>query len=135
MTMLSQVITENVKNEQRQETLPTPTNGIEARVGYTIASCESSAEGSKLVLTKHVPEQIMVRYVRAAMRRVESRQLEDGQSFVEIPGLDGIWASNMDAESAFDELEEVLIDWLLLKIEHEDRDIPILDSISLNNIR
>lgn len=131
MTLISQSSSAN--NAQTQSA---PTTEIEIGVGYTIASFEThSGEGSRLVLTKYVPEQLMTKYVSAAMHRVAARQLEDGQWFVEIPELQGVWASSGNLKEAADELEEVLIDWLLLKIEHEDRDIPILETISLNTIR
>lgn len=91
---------------------------------------------SRLVLTKYIPEHLMSTYVRLAMKKVAApKQLEDGTWYAEIPELTGIWANGEDLKQCLDELEEVLLDWLLIKIEHEDRDIPIMDGIDLNVIR
>lgn len=42
--------------------------------------------------------------------------LKDGSYFGEIPGLRGVWASDRNLETCRKELQEVLEDWLMLKI-------------------
>jgi predicted RNase H-like HicB family nuclease len=86
----------------------------------------------QLVLTKHIPWQLVERYRRASMRRAKHRQLEDGSWYAEIPGFEGVWASEETLQDCLNVLDEVLLDWLLLKIEHEDRDIPVVEGIDLN---
>jgi predicted RNase H-like HicB family nuclease len=104
--------------------------------GYTIAEVESSSSDvERLVVTKNVPTQLVDRYVREAVKRVRPSEMEDGSGwFVEIPDLDGVWASAELLDAALAELRDVLVDWLLLKIQHEDRDIPVLAGIDLNYI-
>ena len=52
--------------------------------------------------------------------------------YLEIPDFEGVWASGEDMRECLNELDEVLLDWLLLKIEDEDKDIPLIDGIDLN---
>jgi len=47
--------------------------------------------------------------------------LEDGSYFGEIPGLKGVWASARNLEKCRKELQEVLEDWLVLKIKDGDK--------------
>ncbi len=47
--------------------------------------------------------------------------LKDGSYFGEIPGLKGIWANAKNLESCRKELQEVLEDWLLLKVRDGEK--------------
>jgi len=47
--------------------------------------------------------------------------LEDGAYFGEIPRLKGVWATGKTLESCQRELQEVLEDWLVLKIKDGDK--------------
>ncbi|MDP2664822.1 MAG: type II toxin-antitoxin system HicB family antitoxin [bacterium] len=47
--------------------------------------------------------------------------LKDGSYFGEIPGLQGVWANAKNLEDCRKELQEVLEDWLLLKIQSRDK--------------
>lgn len=129
-TAFSQVLDKN-----KAETSTAPSVEIPVSRGYNIASFENSTAGFKLVLTKHIPEQLMARYVHAALKTALPRQLEDNTWFAEITGLNGVWGAGENPHQCLNELREVLVDWLLMKIEHEDRDIPILDGVNLNVIR
>lgn len=42
--------------------------------------------------------------------------LEDGSYFGEIPDIKGVWANANSLENCRKELQEVLEDWLLLKV-------------------
>ena len=103
--------------------------------GYNIFNVEGSTNGFKLVLTKHVPEQLLTRYIHAALKNALPKLLEDQSWFAEIPSFNGVWACGENPHECLNELREVLVDWLLLKIEHADRDIPIMDEINLNMIQ
>ena len=105
-----------------------------ARVGISFASEELWSEGRRVLPTKHIPEQLLARYRRAAMKRVEIKKLEDGSHFAKIPGLDGPWANEDTLQDCLNVLDEVLTDWLVLKIEDGDHDLPVLDDIDLNVI-
>ena len=81
---------------------------------------------------RELPIQLIRRYVDRAMRRAETKQYPDGQWFAEIPGFPGVWGSQDSEAAALDELRETLHEWVLLKIQDRDRDLPVLDFINLN---
>ena len=74
---------------------------------------------------------MLTRYIQHAMRRAEYRILDDGQYFGEIPGLRGVWASARSRRACQKELQEVLEEWLILKIRDHDP-IPKIGSVSLS---
>ena len=69
-------------------------------------------------------------YVKLALShaRVEP---EGGEWFAEIPGFPGVWASGPTRPMALSELEDVLRQWLQLKLEAGDQDIPEVDRARL----
>jgi predicted RNase H-like HicB family nuclease len=82
--------------------------------------------------TKYLPGELLERYIQEALKGTVHKTLEDGTLFAEIPGFDGVWASDNDLVACIAQLREALFDWLVLKIEQDDRNIPIVASISLN---
>ncbi len=70
-------------------------------------------------------------YINEAMRRAKYNILEDNTFFGETPGLKGVWANAPTLEECRQELQEVLEEWLLLKLRDNDDDIPVLGGISL----
>jgi predicted RNase H-like HicB family nuclease len=70
-------------------------------------------------------------YLNEAMRRAKYKILDDGTFFGEVPGLQGVWADADTLEECRQELQEVLEDWLILKLRDNDNDIPVLGGISL----
>ena len=123
-----------------EENLNEKTTGMEAaegillKAGYNLVQQLASQGSSKLILSKHIPEQLFERYLRAAEKKVVARQLANGTWFAEIEGFSGVWANEEVLPNCLGVLRDVLIDWLLLKIEHEDRDIPVVEGIDLNVI-
>jgi hypothetical protein len=106
---------------------------VEAEAGLSIfASQPDLLARETLTRTKYVPEQLFEAYLNEAMRQVAPRRLEDGTWFTEIPGFDGIWGSACDLATSVADLRDALFDWLVLKIEHSDRDIPRLGDLNLN---
>lgn len=74
---------------------------------------------------------MLVRYIHAALTHAEYKQLDDGTWFAEIPGFEGVWANASTVEACRSELEEVLGEWLVLKIR--DRDLlPAVDGLEIN---
>jgi len=63
---------------------------------------------------------MLTRYIEEAMRRARYRILEDGTYFGEIAGLEGVWANARSLEKCRQELQEVLEEWLLLKLRDND---------------
>jgi predicted RNase H-like HicB family nuclease len=81
---------------------------------------------------RELPAQLIGRYVNRAMRRAEVKPYPDGTWFAEIPGFRGVWANEASEGETLSELEETLHEWILLKIQDQDRDLPVVDSIDLN---
>jgi len=70
-------------------------------------------------------------YLTAAMRHAKYDILpEDGSYYGEIPECNGVWANASNLEDCRRELEEVLEDWLLIRLR-KNLEIPSLDGVSL----
>jgi hypothetical protein len=59
---------------------------------------------------------MLVEFVQRKMELAKYKLLEDGSYFGEIPGLQGVWGNAKTLEECRRELQEVLEDWLLLKV-------------------
>ena len=74
---------------------------------------------------------MLTNYIRAAMRRARYEILPDDSSFYgEIPGFDGVWANADTLEGCREELEEVLEEWILLRVS-KHLPLPSVDGIEL----
>jgi predicted RNase H-like HicB family nuclease len=63
-------------------------------------------------------------YIRAAMRKAHYEILSDDGSFYgEIEGFQGVYANADTLEACRDELEEVLEEWILLRVSRQ-LDLP-----------
>lgn len=73
---------------------------------------------------------MLTAYIRAAMKSAHY-ELEEGEFYGEIPGLQGVLATAATLEACRDELESVLEGWILLglRLGHE---LPEVDGINLN---
>lgn len=60
-------------------------------------------------------------YISKKIKSAKYKLLKDGTYFGEIPGLRGVWASAKNLEDCRRELQEVLEDWLLLKVRSRER--------------
>lgn len=70
-------------------------------------------------------------YIKAAMHNARYKILDDNQTyFGEIPECPGVWANAETLEACREELEEVLEDWLLIRLRR-DMPIPEVNGISL----
>jgi predicted RNase H-like HicB family nuclease len=74
---------------------------------------------------------MLTRYIREAMHRARFKTLDDGTYFGEIPGLAGVWANESTVRTCREVLQEVLEEWLILKIRDNDP-IPRLGRIGLS---
>lgn len=63
---------------------------------------------------------MLTEYISAALRRALYKVIEDGSWFAEIPGLEGVWANGATVEGCREELQEVLEEWIILKIRDKD---------------
>ena len=73
---------------------------------------------------------MLTAYITAAMARARYKMLDDGTYFGEIPGLRGVWANAKQLDACRAELQEVLEDWLVLKLRDGDA-IPRIGRVRL----
>ena len=74
---------------------------------------------------------MLTAFINAAMSRARYKLIDDRTYFGEIPGLQGVWASAKKLEACRQELQEVLEDWLIVKLRDGD-DIPRIGRVGLN---
>ncbi len=60
-------------------------------------------------------------YIFKKLNQAKYKILEDGSYFGEIPTLKGVWASAKTLEECRSELQEVLEEWLVLKLKDGDK--------------
>lgn len=60
-------------------------------------------------------------YIEKKLKIAKYKLLKDGSYFGEIPGLKGVWANAKNLEDCRKELQEVLEDWLLLKVRFGEK--------------
>ena len=74
---------------------------------------------------------MLTEYICQKLNQAQYKILDDGTYFGEIPGLQGVWASEKTLEKCRETLREVLEEWLILKLKDGDR-IPGF-SIKINH--
>lgn len=67
---------------------------------------------------------MLLNYIQKALEKAEYKKLGDDTWFVEIKGFQGVWSNGESVEECRRELQEVLEEWLILKIR-DDEPIPI----------
>ena len=71
-------------------------------------------------------------YIRGAMRQAKYEILPDeGTFYGEIPGFDGVYGTGSTLEACREELEEVLEEWMLLRMSQQ-LNLPVVDGIDLS---
>jgi len=73
---------------------------------------------------------MLSRYIHEAMRRARYKILADGTHFGQIPGIAGVWANESTLDRCREVLQEVLEEWLILKIRDHSL-VPRLGRVSL----
>lgn len=74
---------------------------------------------------------MLTQYVRAALHRARYEILPSDSSFYgEIPGFDGVYANADTLEDCREELEEVLEEWILLRVS-QHLPLPVVDGVEL----
>lgn len=106
---------------------------LEDQSGATIDQTVS-ADVAGSVEVAEFPFQLIDRYVRSVALRAFAEEMEDGRWFACAVALPEVWADGDTEQGALDALPEVTRQWVLLKIEDRDRDIPIVGHIDLNRI-
>lgn len=80
-----------------------------------------------------MPMQLIEKYAEQAARHAILKRYPDGW-LATIFGFPGVWAMEPTEEETRKVLEEVVLDWTLLKIEHGDNDLPVIEQINLNDV-
>lgn len=74
---------------------------------------------------------MLTKYVKAAMRRARYEILPDDKTFCgEIEGFQGVLANADTLEACRDQLEEVLEEWILLRVSR-NLPLPTVEGIEL----
>lgn len=60
---------------------------------------------------------MLTEYISQKLNKAKYKILDNGSYFGEIPGLQGIWASEKTLEKCREALKEVLEEWLILKLK------------------
>ena len=70
-------------------------------------------------------------YIQTAMRQAKYEiLLDDGSFYGEIPGFDGVYANADTLEKCREELEEVLEEWILMRVSR-NLPLPVVEGIEL----
>ena len=64
---------------------------------------------------------MLTEYIGKELAQAKYKTLGDGTYFGEVPGLRGVWANANNLEECRRELQEVLKEWILLKVRDRDR--------------
>ncbi|CAN5884762.1 type II toxin-antitoxin system HicB family antitoxin [soil metagenome] len=70
-------------------------------------------------------------YISAAMKEARYEILEDASFYGEIEGLKGVWANADKLEETREELEEVLEEWIVLRLSR-NLSIPSIGGVTLS---
>ena len=66
---------------------------------------------------------MLSQFIAKKLSQAHYKLLKNGSYFGEVPGVKGVWANAKNLEDCRKELQEVLEDWLLLKV-HDREQIP-----------
>lgn len=92
----------------------------------------SPVETNRVSGGRVLPYELIRRYALLAAHRAVTKQRESGTWFAETPNFPGVWAEGSSEDRALAELEDVVCDWAILKLESGHRDLPLLEDINLN---
>ena len=73
----------------------------------------------------------LTEFINAAMEEAKYKILDDGTFFGEIECCPGVWSNEATLETCRAILQEVLEEWLLMKIRDGDL-LPSISSVDLN---
>ena len=74
---------------------------------------------------------MLTTYIQAALHQARYEILpDDGSFYGHVPGLDGVWANATSLEGCRDELEQVLEEWILLRVSM-NLAIPAIGDVTL----
>jgi len=75
---------------------------------------------------------MLTEYIKSALRRARYEILpDDGTFYGHIPGFDGVYANQDTLEACRDELEEVLEEWILVRVSR-NLSLPVINGKDLS---
>ena len=79
---------------------------------------------------------MLIDYIEAAMRRGKYKALAGNEGFVgRIPGFSGLIGHGRTLETCREDLHGALQLWLLVKLRHGDRDLPVIEGMRLTSVK
>lgn len=91
---------------------------------------QSEWGNDRIVSGRYVPSSILDTYIARALRLVSHDDDDDGVTMT-LEGFPGVWACADTIAETLAELEDVLRDWVNLKLLDDDLDLPVVDGIDL----
>ncbi len=64
---------------------------------------------------------MLTEFILNKLKLAKYKLLKDGSYFGEIPDLKGVWANAKNLKDCKRELQEVLEDWLFLKVRNQEK--------------
>lgn len=64
---------------------------------------------------------MLTEFINKKIKQARYKILEDGTYFGRIPGIKGIWSNAKNLEDCRKELQEVLEEWMVLKIVRQEK--------------
>ena len=81
---------------------------------------------------KDVTEDLVNQWAKIAVSHARTEFINDPVGVVAtVAGLKGPWGFGHTPEEALNELESVLVDWVTMKLEDGDNDIPDMEGVHL----
>jgi predicted RNase H-like HicB family nuclease len=77
---------------------------------------------------------MLTAYIAKALEHAMFEGPENGRWYGEISVCPGVWATGESKEQCRRELQEVLEEWLILKLRDNDPDIPVIDGLRLHGV-
>ena len=74
---------------------------------------------------------MLTEYIRAAIQKATFKTYSDGTIYGELPGLQGVWANAETREACEKELQEVLEDWIAIRL-WEHLSLPTIDGLQIS---
>jgi predicted RNase H-like HicB family nuclease len=75
---------------------------------------------------------MITKYISEAMKKAHYELIENKEFYGEIPVCKGVWATAYTLEECREKLQEVLEDWIVLKLQDKDS-LPIIEGIELTS--
>ena len=74
---------------------------------------------------------MLTNYITTAMHHAHFELMENGRFFGSIPPCPGVWAEGATLEACRDELQEVLEDWIVIRLR-QGLEIPAVEGVNIN---